>query len=165
MPRTIHDLAFQTLVDVLMDDPDLDRLVKTWRRWSTDPKDDGQSSDPVYDLCPLVWLTPVAGGTTTRLGTDGLTHNVAVPMTVEIETWVGARRGRGLLRSDALDLSALIWGAIWPGDRALRARVDERFRSVGVVDVIPRQPIFPGIFNTTLMGCFGSVELIQHVNL
>lgn len=165
MPRTFHDAAFQAVVDTLMADPDLRDLVKTWRRWSNDPKDDGRSDDVTSGLCPLVWLTPTLAGPASRLATDSLVHLVEVRMAVEIEVWVGARPRRGLHRSDALDLSALIWGALWPGDREERARVDDRFRAVGVVDVVPRNPILPGIFNTHLMGCFGSVELVQHINL
>lgn len=164
-PTTFIDQAFEEFVRVLMADAALAARVKTWRRWSTDPKDD-RSAEVVPELCPIVWLSPGnTGGAATRIGGDGLLQTYSFPLMVEVETWVTARPGVGLHRADALDLTALIYGALWPQGEAARRAIDARLRAVGVVDVTPRQPILPAVFNDQFIGSSGSIELDQRVDL
>lgn len=164
-PTTFIDQAFEELVRILMADATLAARVKTWRRWSSDPKDD-RSSEVLPELCPIVWLSPgVGGGDARRVGGDGLLQTYAFPLAVEVETWITARPGGGLHRADALDLTALIYGALFPGGTAARQAIDARFRAVGVVDVVPRRPILPAVYNDQFIGSAGSIELDQRVDL
>jgi hypothetical protein len=161
MNLTVHDAAFAELVAVLMADGSLSSLVRQWRRWSDDPDDPGPIPI-VPEHCPIIRLTPVSSGSAAvRVAGDGLLQHYELPMGVEVETFVAGEPARGVHRKQTLDLSALIYGALWPDDRARRAAIDARFRTVGVSDVVLRRPILPVAFDESFAVSSGLIELSQ----
>lgn len=162
--RTVHDLALRELVATLRDDGQLARVVKQWRWFSNDPADGGDI--PLLPAhCPMVRLMIQPGGQATREGTDGRFHVYRMPLSIQIDTAIAGVAGRRHEVSDALDLSALIYGALWPDDATARDAADARFRAAGVADVRLTQPILPVYYDDAFLGSTGFVELVQHVEL
>lgn len=160
---SVHRLAFREVVRALRADPKLAAAVKQWRWFSREPGDGGDI-ELKHEHCPMVRLRPVAGPPARRHGTDGTNHVYELPLSVEVETAIAAEAGRGLDQGEALDLSALIYGALWPEDPADRATLDGHFRSAGVSDVRLVQPILPVYYDDLFIGSRGVVELVQHAN-
>lgn len=157
---TVHRAAFRELVTTLRADAKLAAVVRQWRWFSREPGDGGDI--PIlYEHCPMVRLRPVAGSPARRHGTDGRNHVYELPLSVEVETVVAAEEGKGLDQAAALDLSSLIYGALWPDGAAARDALDANFRAAGVSDVRLVQPILPVYYDEVFLGSRGSVELVQ----
>lgn len=162
--RTLHDAAFEAVVEELRADRTLASLITTWRRWSTDPGDDG-IGEPTPAHCPLIQLTPLASESgAVRESSDGTNLTYRLPLAVEIRHLVTARPGRGLHRSDALDLSAHIYAALWPEDATAAAALATRLRTVGVADVRLVRPILPVSYDNQFIESAGLIEMVQFAN-
>lgn len=158
-PPSEQDAAFNVVVMTLKSDPMLRARNISWSYWSRDDDDIG-SRDPAEQDCPFIRLTPLAAGRAERRDSDGLTTDYLIPMTVSIQTMVA-----GSDRAEAFGLASLIYGALFPRDRAEREALDERWRSVGVADVFLRRPILPTDLFTAFIGSEGEVELWQFMKL
>lgn len=161
-PDSVHEDAFKVFVDVLRNDPMLSARNVRWSYWSNDRDDIGPRSPTEAD-CPFIRLFPLSGGQAQRLGSDGTTIDYAVPLTIQIQTMVASTH-----RAEAFGLSTMILGALFPTDPVTRRAVDDRFRNVGVVDVVLRQPILPsspGDFYSNVIMSQGEIALEQILRL
>ena len=158
-PESAHEEAFRTLVDILKADPMLRARNIRWAYWSDDP-DDLSARNPTEAECPMVRLTPLASGVAQRRGSDGLTDEYLVPLSVQISTMVASSN-----RAEAFGLSTIILGAVFPADRTEREAMADRWRSVGVADVFLRRAILPIEFYTNFIASEGEIELWQFMQL
>lgn len=158
-PEAEQERAFKLVVSILKSDPMLRARNITWAYWSDDPDDIGARNPAEHD-CPFVRLTPLASGRAERRGSDGVTTDYLVPMSVQITTMVA-----GTNRREAFDLSSLILGALFPRDREVRNALDDRWRDAGVADVHLRRAILPVDYFTLNIASEGEIELWQFMQL
>jgi hypothetical protein len=158
-PEAEQERAFKLVVDILRGNPMLRARNVSWAYWSDD-RDDLGTRNPAEQDCPFIRITPLGSGRAERRGSDGVTTDYLVPMSVQITTMIA-----GTDRREAFGLGSLILGALFPRDRAERAALDERWRSAGVADVHLRRAILPVEFYQQFIASEGEIELWQFMQL
>lgn len=142
--------AWAEIVRHFRADPQLNRVVKTWREWRGDATDD---DPPTRDQCPAVRLTPMARPINYQnSGPAGEPDSTDATLGVVFETWVAHDRAAGV--ADPMNLWSLIEAACRTGQ--VGDWLEPQFVSLRE----PAIPAGPESFDGTIWSCRGSIDVL-----
>lgn len=123
LPQDARVTALRGLILILQRDPELKRVVKTWKTWDGRP---GDSNPPTAGECPWVRITATPEASSWAM--DGPPPVMLQPMKVQIETAVEGTN---------VNNSVNLWGAI---EKAVYRNHPAPLEAVGISGATVTQP-------------------------